>query len=129
MEEQDAALRGRFEALIESGRRGESSSEQNSAAQEEDAQDQELQATLRDWLLKIALLDRQHKEGVLERDRERLQLGAQVSSWPSFSRTHTGWCLTIMIDFRWPCQIPAILAAAGPRRNMTPSRKYTRKVR
>ncbi len=80
MEEQDAALRGRFEALIESGRRGESSSEQNSAAQEEDAQDQELQATLRDWLLKIALLDRQHKEGVLERDRERLQLGAQVSS-------------------------------------------------
>ena len=81
MEEQDAALRGRFEALIELGRRGEpSSSEHNSTAHEEDAQDQELQATLRDWLLKIALLDRQHKEGVLERDRERLQLGAQVFS-------------------------------------------------
>ena len=88
MEEQDAALRERFQALIDSGR---PLSEQNTASEEEDAQEQELQATLRDWLLKIALLDRRHKEGVSERDGERLQLGAQVRPPPLL-------CLTTILS-------------------------------
>ena len=120
MEEQDAALRERFQALIDSGR---PLSEQNTASEEEDAQEQELQATLRDWLLKIALLDRRHKEGVSERDGERLQLGAQVRPPPFFVYRHT------TLRIRWPCQIPETPVAAGPSRSMTPSRKYIRKVR
>ena len=80
MEEQDAALREQFEALIASSRAKDSAEGDAATAPDDLAEEQELQlqAALRDWLLKISLLDRQCKEAGQEREQERLLLGEKV---------------------------------------------------